>query len=195
VDTGGDQDEQAAEMPASATPFDPQLDPIMTVPLLPPPAMLRAARHFADLSQRELAKRAGVAHSVVGDIESGRVSSPAFAVMVELLEAAGLRLQVLDQLAFPLYARPFDEVVDKGGRHWPGHLDVVEIRSEDDWWYSRVRPGERPLPEFTADWRRLQGKSRVRRTKGQSLEDARARARARNTPPESEVTGGDAEAG
>jgi transcriptional regulator with XRE-family HTH domain len=182
-------------MPAAGTPFDPQLDPIMTVPLLPPPAMLRAARHSADLSQRELARRAGVAPSVVGDIESGRVSSPAFAVMVELLQAAGLRLQVLDRFALPLYARPFDEVLDRGGRHWPAHLDVRRVRSDGDWWFSRTRPGERPLPQFTADWRRLHYKPRVRRTKGQSLDQARSRARARNTPPEPEVTGGETAAG
>jgi transcriptional regulator with XRE-family HTH domain len=172
-----------------------QQDPLHTAPLPPPPALLRAARHYADLSKRELALRAGVGKSVVGDIESGRVAKPTFDLMVRLVAATGLQVRVIDRCAMPVTTRPLDCALDAGGRHWPGHLDVVEIRGEDDWWFSKRRPGQRPLPEFTADWRRLRYKTRVRRIKGQSLEEARARARARNTPPEPEVTGGDAAAG
>jgi transcriptional regulator with XRE-family HTH domain len=170
-------------------------DPLLSQPTPALPVMLRAARHFADLSQRELAARAGVSKSYLGDLESGDASSPPYPVVVRLIEATGLRLVVLSPGALPLTGRPLDGVLDKGGRHWPAHLDVLPVRSEKDWWYSRLRPDDRPLPEFTADWRRLHGKARVRRTKGQSLEAARARARARNTPPEPEVTGGDVVAG
>jgi transcriptional regulator with XRE-family HTH domain len=170
-------------------------DPLFTAPTLELPAMLRAARHFADLSQRELAARVGISKSYVGDLESGDVSAPSYPLVVRLIEATGLRLQVLDPFALPLVRRPLDDARDKGGRHWPGHLDVRPVRSDRDWWYTRFRPGEKPLPAFTAEWRRLQGRKRVRRTKAQREADARARAGVRNTPPEPEVPGGDTVAG
>ncbi|MDX6223079.1 MAG: hypothetical protein QOD91_2133 [Frankiales bacterium] len=185
---------------ASTDPFDRFLrDPLFTAPSLALPVMLRAARHFADLSQRELAARVGISKSYLGDLESGDVSAPSYPLVVRLVEATGLRLRVLGPFAMPLLRRPLDDALDKGGRHWPGHLDVREVRADRDWWYSRTRPGERPLPEFTAEWRRLKGKRRVRRTKAQVRAQIRAQIRAeadaRNTPPGPEVTGGGTEAG
>jgi transcriptional regulator with XRE-family HTH domain len=159
------------------------------------PALLRAARHHADLSQRELALRAGVSRGVVGNLEAGRSSAPTFLTVLRLLAAAGCRLVALDSQGQVLAPRPYDQARDSGARRWPSHLDVRPVRTDSDWWHGRMLPGQRPLPEFTADWRRLRYKTRVRRTKGQSLEEARARARARNTPPEPEVTGGDLAAG
>ncbi|MDX6227629.1 MAG: hypothetical protein QOI76_1019 [Frankiales bacterium] len=140
MDQGADQHE-ADEAAARARDAAVRQDPLLTAPLPSPPALLRAARHYADLSQRELAERAGVAKSVVGDIESGRVASPAFGLVVRLVEAAGLHVRVIDLFAMPVTRRPLDHVLDAGGRHWPGHLDVRKVRSDRDWWYSRTRPG------------------------------------------------------
>jgi transcriptional regulator with XRE-family HTH domain len=153
--------------------------------------LLRAARHSADLSQRELAQRAGVNRSVVARIEAGLVATPGFGTVVRLLAAAQCGLVVLNSEGHPLKPRDDDDALDAGHRRWPAHLDVRQVESDRDWWHGRLLPGERPLPQFTADWRRLRYKTRVRRTKGESLDEARARARARNTPGGPEVSGAD----
>ena len=145
-------------------------DPLFTAPLLAVPAMLRAARHFADLSQRELAARVGISKSCLGDIESGDVSA-SFALVVRLMEATGLRVQVLGPFAMPLQAGWLDHVLDKGGRHWPGHLDVRQVVDDSDWWFSRTRPGQRQRPDYTADWHRMQGRPRNRRTAAEMRRD------------------------
>ncbi len=55
--------------------------------------LLRRARTRADLSQRELARRAGTAQSVVARIEGGQ-TSPTWATLQRLLGATGLELRV-----------------------------------------------------------------------------------------------------
>jgi transcriptional regulator with XRE-family HTH domain len=57
----------------------------MTDPVLDVAVLLRAARHHADLSQRELA--AGVSRGLIGDLESGIRPAPGFSVVVRLLAA------------------------------------------------------------------------------------------------------------
>ncbi len=56
-----------------------------------PATLLREARRRAGLSQRELAKRAGTAHSVVARIEAG-TTSPTWKSLTRILEAAGFSL-------------------------------------------------------------------------------------------------------
>jgi transcriptional regulator with XRE-family HTH domain len=53
--------------------------------------LLRRARERAGLSQRELARRAGTAQSVVSRIESG-LTDPSTGTLLGLLEAAGFDL-------------------------------------------------------------------------------------------------------
>ncbi len=60
--------------------------------LLAPAELLRSAREQAGLSQRELARLARTAQSVVARIESG--ASPNWATLVRLLRAAGFDLDV-----------------------------------------------------------------------------------------------------
>lgn len=58
-----------------------------------PGSLLRAARRGAGLTQRELARRAGTAQSVVARIESGQ-TSPAADTLARLLAAAGFEARI-----------------------------------------------------------------------------------------------------
>lgn len=128
-------------------------DESQTAPPLPVDALLRAARHRADLSQRELAERAGVNRSMVSRIEAGLVLSPGFALVTRLLTAAGCRLLALDENDEPLRPRPFDHARDAGYRHYPAHLEVRAVRTSGDWWFGYQRPAGMPLPRYTTDGR------------------------------------------
>lgn len=55
--------------------------------------LVREARRRADLTQAELAVRAGTTQSAIARLESGR-SSPSFDLVLRLLKAAGFRLDV-----------------------------------------------------------------------------------------------------
>jgi transcriptional regulator with XRE-family HTH domain len=139
--------------------------------------LLRAARHRGDVSQREMADRAGVNRSVVARIEAGLVARPGFPLMVRLLAAAGCRLVVVDSEGAPLQPRPYEDALDAGLRHWPAHLDVREVHTESDWWYGMFLTDMRPLPEFTTSQRRIRNFRRWM-----------AGGDSGNTPPGREVT-------
>jgi transcriptional regulator with XRE-family HTH domain len=147
-------------------------DPLLSTPTLPLPALLRACRHFARLSQRELATRVGVSKSYVGDIESGDAGTPSYPLVLRIVEACGLRLVAIDPFTLPLFPRSYDDEKDRAGRRYPAHLDVRRVHADSDWWFSRTRPGQRKRPRFTASWERNIGRTRRRR----------------NTPDESAVS-------
>jgi transcriptional regulator with XRE-family HTH domain len=125
--------------------------------------LLRAARHHADLSQRELAARAGVDRAMVSRLESGQVASPRLATVVRLLAAANVSLVPVTATGHPLPPRPYDDARDAAARRWPAHLEVREVRTWSDWWFSRMILDGRPLPKYTANWRRNAGRPRSRR--------------------------------
>jgi HTH-type transcriptional regulator/antitoxin HipB len=122
----------------------------------PSDRLLRAARHWADFSQRELAAMTGLTQTIVARIERtpelARVEH--FAM---LLEATGFRLAVLDRDGVELApeSEADAERRDAAGRRFPAHLDV---RSGRDCWWGRGYWAicERPAPEFTFSgrWRR-----------------------------------------
>lgn len=58
--------------------------------------MLRMARRRAGLSQRELARRAGVPQPTVSRIERGRMS-PSLDTLGPLIEACGMELEVVER--------------------------------------------------------------------------------------------------
>ncbi|MEO7447983.1 MAG: helix-turn-helix transcriptional regulator [Humibacillus sp.] len=82
------------------------------------------ARRIADLSQRELAHRIGVAPATVARLESG-TGLPSLALLVRVLAAAGLSLGALDAVGARVEPVPVDLVRDNQGRRFPAHLDVA----------------------------------------------------------------------
>lgn len=58
-----------------------------SIDVLAPGQMLRSARRFARMSQREVADRAGVSRSTIGRIESAETRWPTMEVMHKLLAA------------------------------------------------------------------------------------------------------------
>jgi transcriptional regulator with XRE-family HTH domain len=98
-------------------------------------AYLRTARRRADLSQRELAARAGLPRSTVARVECGQCD-PRLSTVVRLVTAADCRLAVMrggDELP-PLPDLPF--LRDRNGRRFPAHLDPRAVQTYLDWWRS-----------------------------------------------------------
>ncbi|MFI6821530.1 helix-turn-helix domain-containing protein [Micromonospora sp. NPDC050187] len=118
-------------------------------------AVLRALRRRADLSQRELAVRAGVPKSTVARIESGGTAEPRFRTVERLVHAAGGEVAVGvagGERPEAVPAVPHDGWRDGADRRYPAHLDVREVRTLRDWpgawwadWYN-LPPGRWPLP-------------------------------------------------
>ncbi|SCG80322.1 Acetyltransferase (GNAT) family protein [Micromonospora echinaurantiaca] len=101
---------------------------------------LRALRRRADLSQRELAAKAGVPQATLARIESGRAADPRFRTVLRLVRAAGGELAVgvvaderADAPLVPVPPVPHDDMRDEADRRYPAHLDVREVRRPRDW--------------------------------------------------------------
>lgn len=111
----------------------------------PAPGIVRAVRRRADVSQRELAERAGLSCSTVHRIEAG-AHPPSLTTMCRVLRVADLTLVVVDhegRLIPPL--RAWDDTRDGAERHYPAHLDTVLDPRPGEWWGDRfglARPPE-----------------------------------------------------
>lgn len=149
--------------------------------------LLRAVRHAADLSQRELAAAAGVHHSVVSRIEALTVMAPAFPTVLRLLSAAGCRLVAVTGDGRPVPPWSGEPALNAGYRHWPAHLDVRRVLNEDDWWYGMFLTDMRPLPSHTVDGRRRRDGRRW--MAGLRAADARSDGLPPNTPPTAGMNG------
>lgn len=119
--------------------------PADPVPPRPPTAvpdvsgLVRAVRRRADLSQRELAGRAGVSAATIGRIES-RTLTPSLATLGAILAVAGIRLVAVDaddRKVVLMEDPPGDQLRDGGGRRYPSHLDTILDPQPDEWWGSR----------------------------------------------------------
>jgi transcriptional regulator with XRE-family HTH domain len=86
---------------------------------------LRQLRRRFDLSQRQLAERACLPASTVGDLELGR-SVPSVRLLEIVLAAVGYRLVLTDCDGEPLRWSLADDSQprDLAGRRYPAHLDV-----------------------------------------------------------------------
>ena len=94
---------------------------------------LRSLRRRADLSQRELAALADAPKSAVSRIESGQPCDPRFRTVERLVRAAGGVLGIrLPDAGLP--AHPHEDLRDRGGRHYPAHLDPRKVTSPEQWW-------------------------------------------------------------
>jgi transcriptional regulator with XRE-family HTH domain len=118
--------------------------------------LLRRARRLADLSQRDLAARAGVSRSLVGRLEAGDVGRASILTLTRLLSAAGLRLAVVDGDGEVVTPMPSECMRDQAGRHFPAHLDVRRWRRHGHWWYDFYRTTILPGPTHTFDRNRRQ---------------------------------------
>ena len=126
-------------------------------------AVLRAARRRADLSQRELARLAGVPVGTVARVESERGADPRLRTVEKLLAVMDLRLAVLTSRGDArelLPAAGDGDLRDGAGRRYPPHLDVRPVRTADDWWGAwwnyEIPRGQWPVrpPDNTFDLRR-----------------------------------------
>ncbi|QLQ38997.2 helix-turn-helix domain-containing protein [Micromonospora robiginosa] len=185
-------------MADATSPIDPELDL---------GDLLRRLRRRADLSQRELAERAGLAQSAVARIESGRATDPRYRTVERLVRAAGAGIRVKvepvpdtrataptepmpESMPRPMPrpepgAVPHDDMRDQAGRRYPAHLDVWEVREPRDWpgawwaeWYT-LPPRSWPLPVPPASYR----------LNRDSRDERRERARARRSVIVRRVTG------
>lgn len=83
---------------------------------------VRRARRLADLSQRELAERLGVAQPLVARVETG--GSLNVSVFARILALAGLRIVVVDDSGDVVAAMPGSGYRSRAGSRLPAHLDV-----------------------------------------------------------------------
>lgn len=77
------------------------------------------------MSQRELARWSGVPKSTIADVESGRVNV-SLDTARRLVQTTGLSLVVLDGSGAVVGPATTDRRRDRGGRHFPAHLDLRE---------------------------------------------------------------------
>lgn len=159
---------------------------------------LRRLRRRADLSQRELALRAGVPASTVARIESGGTTNPRWRTVQRLVNAAGGSIHLgVDRGATP---DPVPDpptppppaggtLTDAAGRRYPAHLDVRQVQRAEDWWgawwagwYHLPRHRwPRQAPDHTFDLNRNRRDQRRRRLAGP---DWVAQLRIRHSQPE-----------
>ena len=151
---------------------------------------MRRIRRTADLSQRELARALGLSTGAVAQAETGRRDMPA-TVLARAAAIAGLRLALVDDTGAEVPGMDGDAVRDRGGRHFPAHLDT---RHGDVWWWHGSERHSRDRPRYTFDRDRAERDDRRAwdgtppdhqlPRPGDSLGDrARARQEARSGPP------------
>lgn len=114
--------------------------------------IIRRARRVADLSQRDLAKRAGVSQASLARWEMGQ-GSPDVHVFERLVAPAGFRLSVHDESGSPVQPMSTDAPVDRQGRLFPAHLDL----HPDEEPYSGVPRTYAPRREYRDIRRRWSG--------------------------------------
>lgn len=123
--------------------------------------LLRAARRHVDYSQRELAVMSGVPKSSVAAYETEERDVPA-RVLARMLDACGLRLAAVDGFGQIVDVPDEPPPLDRGGRHYPAHLDLRDIPARvqdrrgfpwDDWWGDSYEAawGVPPRPKRTFD--------------------------------------------
>jgi len=106
--------------PARRTTLAAMTDPAAPLDL---PAVLRALRRRADVSQRALAANSGVPAATVGRIESGASPNPQLRTVERLVRATGARLAIVDLDGTEPEVLDTDHWRDRAERRFPPHLD------------------------------------------------------------------------
>lgn len=127
-------------------------------------AMLRAVRHRARYTQRELASAASTTQRHIVRLENG-AAAPSLALLVRLFAAMDCRLSVRDESGCELRPLEFDDVYDGAGRHYPAAVDLRPTGGYGGWWLDRAPLADvMPRPDWTYDGRkRLGRKARLAR--------------------------------
>ncbi|WP_104525148.1 helix-turn-helix domain-containing protein [Blastococcus atacamensis] len=110
-------------------------------------AALRRIRRTADLSQRQIAERAGISKSAIARAESGSAGLDVDA-LAACAALAGLRIALLDSEGREVGGMIRDAVRDGAGRRFPAHLDPVLSDEERGRWEHR-RDREQPTYTFS----------------------------------------------
>ena len=123
----------------------------------PPPTpylalVLREARRWAGLSQRELAARAGQPASSVAAIEAERSDVPVTR-FASLLNACGWDLHVVDAHGEVIDGLVDSGLRDRGRRRYPAHVELRSTTQTGSWWGDRwgYYWGRPPRPRRTFD--------------------------------------------
>jgi transcriptional regulator with XRE-family HTH domain len=119
------------------------------------------------MSQRELAKFAGLSRATVGRVESDTIV-PGMTTFRKLISAAGFDIAVIDQEGRRILPMEvWDDTLDGQERKFPAHLDLILDPRLDDWWgaiYGLARPPETFHRNRAArDWQRRLSQEDVRR--------------------------------
>jgi transcriptional regulator with XRE-family HTH domain len=107
--------------------------------------LVRRARRIGDMSQRELARAAGVSQAAVSRVEAGTLV-PSLGLLQKILGIAGLWLVVVDgagHVVEPM--EDWQDTRDGAGRRYPSHLDTILDPRPGEWWgdrYGLMRPPE-----------------------------------------------------
>jgi transcriptional regulator with XRE-family HTH domain len=133
--------------------------------------VLRGLRRRADLSQRQLAARAGVPQATIARIEASTVRDPAWRTVERLVRAMGADVVVTTEGGRPPVPEvPHDHRRDAAGRRYPAHLDAVPLLRPERWWgawwatsMARSRWPLHEVPEVTFDLSRPRRDERRRR--------------------------------
>jgi MFS family permease/transcriptional regulator with XRE-family HTH domain len=97
--------------------------------------LIRDARRKSRLSQRALAQAAKMPRSTLDRIEAGVTVDPGIHTVARLLAPTGHRLVICDDDDIELREdHPEDLPFDRGGRRFPPHLPLYEIKEWDRWW-------------------------------------------------------------
>jgi transcriptional regulator with XRE-family HTH domain len=123
--------------------------------------LLRRARRTADLSQRDLAARAGVSPATVARAELPR-GTVSLGAVVRLLRAAGMRLAVIDESGRELVPMRSDAIRDRARRLYPAHLDPEPLWRKGRLRANRVFRDDRVDPVAALERRTQRDRTRHR---------------------------------